>query len=93
MPAAGHQVRIGLVKNRSAGNQRDRNFHRVNEVEIFFAGFRAVAHAEDSVFAVEVNRESLGQVIGHKIRNAPAEIHVSAVVKFLRGALRQSVRG
>src|SRR5882757_11573873 len=64
MPAAGHQVRIGLVKNGGAGNQRNGDFHGVNQIKIFFPGFRAAAHAEDSIFAVEINRASFGQIIG-----------------------------
>ena len=85
--AAGHQVRVGLVKDGSAGNQRHRHFHRVHQIVVFFAGLGAAAHAENSVFAVKIHGQPLGQVIGDKIRDAPAEIHVSAVRQFLRGAL------
>jgi hypothetical protein len=49
-------MRIRLMKKRSAGNERHGNFHGIHQIKIFFAGFRAPAHAQNSVFAVKIYR-------------------------------------
>src|SRR5208282_5238625 len=87
MPAAGHQVRVGLIEKRSARNKRYGNFHRVHQVVVLFTGLGAPAHPQNSILAVEIDRDALRQIIRDEIRNAPAEIHVSAVTQFPGGAL------
>src|SRR5208337_3583323 len=87
MTAASHQVRVGLIEKRSARNDRYGDFHRVHQVVILLAGLGAPPHPQDSIFTVEVYVDALGQIIGDEIRNAPAEIHVSAVTQFPGGAL------
>ncbi len=44
MPAASHHVGIYLREKRSAGNQRYRDFHRVYQIVVFLARYRAGAH-------------------------------------------------
>src|SRR6266852_7998307 len=87
-PERRHQMRIRLMKERSARNQRHGNFHRVHLVEIFFAGFCAAPHSQNSVFAVEINGDFFGQIVRDEIGNSPAEIYIRAIRQFQRRALR-----
>src|SRR5262249_43737121 len=93
MSAAGHQVRVRLMKKRGAANQRDGNLHGVHEVVIFFARTRAPAHAEDSIFAMKVHGDAFWKIVGNEVGDAPAEVDVSAVGQFERGALRDLFAG
>src|SRR5713101_4558066 len=88
MAAARHQMGVGLMKKRRAGYQRDRRFHGVHQVEILFTGFCAGAHAQNSVFAMEINGDSFRQIAGDEIGNPPAEIYAVSVLQFERRALR-----
>src|SRR5215472_6421113 len=93
MAAASHEVRIGLMKERSAGNQRHRNFHGVHQVVILFTGLGPAPHTENSIFAVEVDGDFLRKIVGNEIRDAPAEIDVSAVGQLERGTLSDLLSG
>ena len=86
MAAARHHMRVHLGEKCGAGAERDGDFHGVHEIEIFVTGIRARAHAENSIFAVKVDCEFGRDVGGDEVGNAPAEIYVSAVGQFERGA-------
>src|SRR5437870_12814389 len=87
MAAAGHHMRVRLMKKRSAGNQRDGHFHGVELIEIFFTWFCTGAHSQNSIFAVEMNGDSFGQMAGYEIGNLLSEAHIGVMGQFERGTL------
>src|SRR5579862_889992 len=88
MAAARHHVSVILRKICTAGDKRYWDFHRVNQIKILIAGFCTWAHAENSVFAVEIDGDIRRNVSSDKIRNPPAEIHVNPVGQFHSSAFR-----
>src|SRR5204862_4187854 len=88
MPTAGHQMRIRLMKKRSAGNQRYEHYHGVDLGVVFLAGCFARPHSQNSIFAVEIDGDSFGQMAGDEIGNSPPQINVRAIGQFERGTLR-----
>src|SRR5437762_12337644 len=93
MSATRHQMCVRLMKERSARNQRHGHFHRVHLVEIFLARFCSAPHSQNSVFAVEINGDFLGQIVRDEIGNSPAEIYIRAIRQLERGALRDLFPG
>ena len=62
MAAARHYVRDILREKRRSRNQSDWHFHRVDQIEIFFARFCTRSHAQHAVLTVEVDRYACSDV-------------------------------
>src|SRR5690606_30450 len=58
----------------------------IDEVSVFLALIGKWAHAEHAILALQAHIHAFGDVIGHKRRNADAEIDVKAVLQLARRA-------
>src|SRR5207244_11116409 len=53
----------------------------------FFAGYCAASHSQNSIFAVEIDRDFFRQIVRDEIGNSPAEIHEAAIPQLARSTL------
>ena len=84
MATAGHHVRVSLREKTGTRKQRNRNFHGVHQVGIFFARSRTRSHAENSVLTVKVDSDIRGNVGGNEVGNSPAKIDTGSIGQLLR---------
>jgi hypothetical protein len=77
-----------MMKERAAGEQRDRLLAGVDQVVVLLAGRRCRPHAEHAVLAVQNDLAILRQVVRDQRRQADAEVDDGAVGYVLRDAAR-----
>src|SRR5437016_14152228 len=87
MSTTRHQVCVRLMKERSSRNQGHGYFHGVHLIEIFFAGFCAASHSQNSIFAVEIDRDFFRQIVRDESETSAAEIHEAAIRQLARSTL------
>jgi hypothetical protein len=84
--AADHGEAGGAVEEAAAGQDGDGLFAGVDDLGIFFALVGEGAHAQQTVFGVQPDRDALGQVVGHQGGDADAEVDGVTVFELGRRA-------
>src|SRR5260370_28804469 len=89
--AANHRERVGAREKGGAGHGRDGLLAGVDQVGVHLALGWERANAEQTVLRLQRDVHAFGNVIGHKRRDADAEVDVVTVAQLLRCTLRHQL--